>query len=284
MKRVILAGLVAVLVGQYIVAPVTARQGPDDLKFFKNFFVTGDYYIAGVGLKDRGVGGFSTGSITVPADNPSTPAREGVPRGADMLGGVPLLAGRDENRPGRGGSRRQVQGIRPDAPRRPDHDRGRRIRSRLARSWRSRAWRIVPTPAAATATTGARVAPRPTGWTCCGSSTSRARAPQPRRTPLQERPRSSAAIGIVVPDVGGQGNQTPVALGASLVLVFRDPAQPSMRLSYDDGVTVGNAQRTLNQRISGFYQPAAVPNAKSPTSSGAPIRPRLSRSSSPAVR
>ena len=63
---------------------VDARQ-VDDLKFFKNFFVTGDYYIAGVGLKDQGRRGFSNGSITVPADIPSTPAVEGVPRGADIL-------------------------------------------------------------------------------------------------------------------------------------------------------------------------------------------------------
>ncbi len=60
----------------------------DDLKFFKNFFVTGDYEVRGVGFGNvAAVDGFATGTINIPADNPATTAvREGVPLGADILG------------------------------------------------------------------------------------------------------------------------------------------------------------------------------------------------------
>jgi hypothetical protein len=45
------------------------------LGFFKNYFVTGDYAVAGVALRGTGVGGFATGTVHV----------EGVPATADIL-------------------------------------------------------------------------------------------------------------------------------------------------------------------------------------------------------
>ena len=50
-------------------------QTPDDLKFFKNYFVTGDYVVAGVGLRGSGLGGVATGNINV----------QGVPVGAEIV-------------------------------------------------------------------------------------------------------------------------------------------------------------------------------------------------------
>ena len=50
-------------------------QVPDDLKFFKNYFVTGDYVVAGVGLRGTGVDGTATGNIDV----------QGVPAGAEIV-------------------------------------------------------------------------------------------------------------------------------------------------------------------------------------------------------
>jgi hypothetical protein len=59
-----------------VMQPRVQTQPPDALKFFKNFFLTGDYVVAGVGL--RGLGGMNgspaglaTGTISltsVPAD------------------------------------------------------------------------------------------------------------------------------------------------------------------------------------------------------------------------
>ena len=45
------------------------------LTFFKNYFVTGDYVVGGVGLRGQGVNGLATGSITI----------AGVPADADIV-------------------------------------------------------------------------------------------------------------------------------------------------------------------------------------------------------
>ena len=64
---------------------------------------------------------------------------------------------------------------------------------------------------------------------------------------------------VSVPNFGGNSNQTPIALGASLMFIYRDPTKPlNAIVIYDDGVTLGNAQRTLIQPIAGFYQPAPI--------------------------
>ena len=50
-------------------------QNRDSLQFFKNYFVTGDYAVAGVGLRGTGNGGLATGTI----------AMNTVPDGADVI-------------------------------------------------------------------------------------------------------------------------------------------------------------------------------------------------------
>src|SRR5215469_13671606 len=54
------------------------------LNFSNNYFVTGDYVVAGVGLRGLGVNGYATKQFTMPDANsvPST----GVPSGADIVG------------------------------------------------------------------------------------------------------------------------------------------------------------------------------------------------------
>ena len=54
MKRVILAAAVAVLASQYGSTGVVDARQLDDLKFRKSYFVTGDYVVAGIGLRGRG--------------------------------------------------------------------------------------------------------------------------------------------------------------------------------------------------------------------------------------
>ena len=53
--------------------PVSAHA-PDALKFFKNYFITGDYAVGGVGLRGLGVNGLATGSL----------AMSGVPKDVDI--------------------------------------------------------------------------------------------------------------------------------------------------------------------------------------------------------
>src|SRR6516225_1003223 len=63
-------------------------QATPPLSFENNYFVTGDYVVAGVGLRGLGVNGFATKQFTMPDANsvPST----GVPPGADIVSGFLL--------------------------------------------------------------------------------------------------------------------------------------------------------------------------------------------------
>src|SRR5437016_8341743 len=43
----------------------SAAQASDALNFFNNWFVTGDYRVSGVGMRQTGVNGIATGKITM---------------------------------------------------------------------------------------------------------------------------------------------------------------------------------------------------------------------------
>jgi sugar lactone lactonase YvrE len=56
--------MLAVAAGLLLIfAPV--GRAADALAYFKNYFVTGDYTVAGVGLRGTGVGGYATGTINI---------------------------------------------------------------------------------------------------------------------------------------------------------------------------------------------------------------------------
>ena len=57
---------------------VQSGQAADALQFFKNYFLTGDYSVAGVGVTGTGVNGFATGVIDMSGAN--------IPDTADILG------------------------------------------------------------------------------------------------------------------------------------------------------------------------------------------------------
>src|SRR5215469_12419655 len=58
-------------------------QATPPLNFSNNYFVTGDYVVAGVGLRGLGANGFATKQFTMPDAN-SVPAA-GVPQGAEIV-------------------------------------------------------------------------------------------------------------------------------------------------------------------------------------------------------
>src|SRR5271169_4432272 len=65
-----------------------AQNGVNPLNLFKNYFVTGDYVVGGVGLRGLGVGGWATGTISIPdtiqarATGVASPS---VPPGAEVV-------------------------------------------------------------------------------------------------------------------------------------------------------------------------------------------------------
>ena len=73
---------------------------------------------------------------------------------------------------------------------------------------------------------------------------------------------------VELPDSGPNGNQPPLALGASLFIVFRYPeGHPQANVLnsivvYDDGLSLNNSQPVFTQPMGGFYQPATQHNAK----------------------
>ena len=73
MKRALLLAIIPALLLQQ--GAPTVAQTPDALGFFKNYFITGDYAVGGVGLHDLGVNGIATGSIPI----------QGVPAESDVL-------------------------------------------------------------------------------------------------------------------------------------------------------------------------------------------------------
>ena len=48
-----------------LAAAAVSAAPPSNLNFFKNYFLTGDYSVAGVGLQGTGVGGTATGFIAI---------------------------------------------------------------------------------------------------------------------------------------------------------------------------------------------------------------------------
>src|SRR5579862_4661583 len=65
----------------------SAQNATPPLNFGENYFVSGDYVVAGVGL--RGLGGktgLATGKLTMP-DTTSVPST-GVPAGADIVAAI----------------------------------------------------------------------------------------------------------------------------------------------------------------------------------------------------
>jgi hypothetical protein len=65
---------------------VQSGQAADALKFFKNYFVTGDYAVAGVGI--RGTGGNAAPAVLAPTNivyATGTIQMSGVPPGADIV-------------------------------------------------------------------------------------------------------------------------------------------------------------------------------------------------------
>ena len=221
MKRAVLIAIAsAALFGSLRAGVPVSAQSPDALPFFKNYFITGDYAVGGVGLRGRGVNGLATGTIDM----------RGVPEGADIAAAflywqvtAPAAAG-------------------PDA-------------GSLTATFRGRPLGSADGPfgkqlGAATAACGADSTVKTYAY----------RADVLRLFDLDEASGKFAINGshqVQLPDGNGV-----TALGASLVVVYRDSAMPlSAIVLYDGNFTLDAITQSMFQRIKGFYQ-AARPDAK----------------------
>ncbi len=86
MTRVLLVVLAGLALLQPGASRLDAQGRTQPLAFFKNYFLTGDYTVQGVGLRGAGVDGFASGDIIVPECTAGDRQRLGcVPRGVDIV-------------------------------------------------------------------------------------------------------------------------------------------------------------------------------------------------------
>ncbi|OFW33376.1 MAG: hypothetical protein A3G76_00935 [Acidobacteria bacterium RIFCSPLOWO2_12_FULL_65_11] len=204
------------------------------LTFFKNYFVTGDYVVGGVGLRGLGVNGIATGTITI----------GGVPADANIL--AAFLYWQEVSKDSLG----------PDS-------------GAVGATFNGNALFAADGPLAKVLDP-AGTAPCWSSGGGTGSSGGQHKTYTYRADVLglfdvdqDGKLRVNGAHQIQLPDSGSSGNGVPIALGASLVVVYRDAAAPLRAVVlYDGGYTMDQTNETMSQAIRGFYQAAEAPNAK----------------------
>jgi len=240
MKRALLGILAGALILPLASARVGAQAPP--LTFFTNYFLTGDYEVGGASLWRRGVNGRATAAITVPD----------VPVGVDIVGAFLYLQTAE---------RVQWSGI--DHATFNGYDLGPGSNS-IAKALN---WEQATRPCWSVAFPGGR---RLVTY----------RADVLRFLPIAESGAGagkfdlSGPLAVTVPDYGyafddddelGIENPAitgPRAIGASLVVVYRDPSKPYRGIVVYDGGFTKHAFSTMTQSLGGFYQASATPDAR----------------------
>ncbi|HXU21817.1 MAG TPA: hypothetical protein VN788_14640 [Verrucomicrobiae bacterium] len=235
----------------------TVSAQTNQLNFGENYFVSGDYVVAGVGL--RGLGGkngLATSTLTMP-DTTSVPST-GVPAGADIVAAILYWQTVEST---------QTQFVGQNGFFRPMFKGG---------------------PATGYAITGVVLGNpnAPTSWSSGGCSGSAQGSKTIRTYRADVRPflpqdangnilagnkQAPVTYEVSLPD-GGKSGATPITLGASLVIIYRaltPPSSvnpPSLPLNsvviYDGAAAPNNSSSTFSQTIQGFYQAAASPISK----------------------
>jgi hypothetical protein len=214
-------------------------QGTPPLDFGSNFFVTGDYVVGGAqGMTTNMSKGYATGTITIPDPNPGIHGVKQVPAGAEVVAAVlywQTVENTSQAFTGETGFFRPVFSGGPLA--------GYPITG-------------VPLP-----TSGA------TSWSqgACTSPTSGKMTRTYRADVLAALPQDTK--GNVLPNqtyefrTPSVGNNTPLALGATLVIVYRilsNTVPLQSIVFYDGGFGQTTSALNMQQTIQGFYD--AGPN------------------------
>jgi hypothetical protein len=236
MKRALLAAVI----GAILLQPGAARVDADSpvLNHFKNYFLTGDYIVGGTSLWRKGASGRAKETIEV----------SGVPGGVDVVAAFLYVQTAEIV---------QWSGI--------DHARfnGVDLGAGSASMAKALNWDAATRPCWSVNWGGGR---RLVTY----------RADVLRFLPIGEDGKTNAngAHLLEVPDYGvafpdgdeGEvergGHPGPRAVGASLVVVYRDSTQPLRGIVIRDGAATKNAFATLTLPIPGFYQASLQPAAK----------------------
>jgi X-X-X-Leu-X-X-Gly heptad repeat protein len=221
-----------------------AQQTPP-LNFENNYFVTGDYVVAGVGLRGLGVNGFATQQFTMPDAN-SVPAT-GVPQGADIVAAYLYWATVESSQTTFAGENGFFRPVFAGGP----------------ATGYPIAGIVLGNPNA------------PVSWSsggCSGNSqgskTMRTYAADVSRFLPQDSQGNILANSryeVSLADSGSNGGGSPLTLGATLVVIYR-ALTPSLPLNsvviYDGAFAPANNSSTMSQTLQGFYQAASGPISK----------------------
>ena len=220
-------------------------QTTPPLNFENNYFVTGDYVVAGVGLRGVGVNGFATKQFTMPDANsvPST----GVPSGADIVAALLYWETVESSHTAFAGQNGFFRPV------------------------------FAGGPASGYPITGVVLGNpnAPVSWSsggCSGGSqgskTMRVYAADVSRFLPQDAQGNIQANGtyeVSLADSGSNGAKVPLTLGATLIIIYRaiTPSLPLTSVVIYDGVFApSNGSSTMSQTMQGFYQAAAGPISK----------------------
>ncbi len=195
-----------------------------DNRRFKNYFITGDYVVGGVGLRGLGVNGIATRTITI-GDVP--PMQTSWPhfctgRWCQKIAWVRTGDSGTVNAKFKGNPLTSADG---------------RLAKVLNAAGTAPCW-----------SSG--------GGTGGAHRTYTYRADVLRFFDVDTNGRFivNGAHQVQVPDSGPSGNAVPIALGASLVVVYRDPTMPlNAIVIYDSGYTMDQSTEMMTQTIKGFY-------------------------------
>jgi len=239
------------------VAPLGFAQSPNPpLNFGNNFFVTGDYIVAGAyGMTTNftTINGttYAVGNISVPDNNPGITGAKQVPTGAQIVAALLYWqtvekVGAAPGGPGSGqnGYFRPLLYSKSGGPAAPGYAiSGTNVSSSTNVSWSSGG--------------------------CTGGSTGKLlrtyRADVAGALPLDANgnPTANTSFEVRLPSIG---NSTPLTLGATLVVIYRilsGAGGPNIPLNsiviYDGDYSQGSAQLIMTQQLQGFYDAAQNP-------------------------
>ncbi len=221
------AFLSAILCCLLLPAPLSAQGSANTLSFFKNYFVSGDYIVGGVGLRGTGVNGIASGTIDL--------TNASIPGGVDILAAFLYWETIETPNSATGTSGATFRG----------HD-----ISTIARA-------VNPAGTAPCWSSGGL------GGESGGAHRMITyRADVLRFLPLETSGphvgkhlvKTSHPVGL--PD-RGKGNAVPSTAGATLVVIYRDQSLPLRAIViYDGGATLSNQAPVLSQTLKGFYEGA----------------------------
>ncbi len=226
MKRVLLVALIFALLLP-LQERATARNNPppDALTFFKNYFITGDYAVGGAGLRGQGVNGIATGAIAI----------GGVPQGADIAAAFlywQVVAS---------------ESLGPDAGSLPVT-----FNAHPLKSPDGPFGKVLGAGSASCSSSSQAAA-----FSGGANRTYSFRADVLRFLDIDDTTGKFIVNGshqVQLPDGGGV-----TALGASLVVIYRDPTMPlNAIVLYDGAYTMDQSRGSMYQRLQGFYQPATT--------------------------